>query len=148
MPFLQIACLVSWLLVARPRRSLSQPNTWHTRLDRRTDNCYPGYSNDSVFVYSYMAGLRPFRRKPHHVEAPHVLQRSILRRSYYIGHGLDEDASFLCLEGERMNLIRLSKIVAQEVTGTDRRNNWNKPVRHLWRRAIDTFSYIIVGSGH
>jgi hypothetical protein len=103
-PFLQIAYIVSWLLFARPRLSVSQPKhlahqagacrlTIVARDTRTTQN----------FVCSYTAGLRWFRKKPDHVEAPHVLNDPILRCSYHVGYGVDEDVSFLCLESESEN---------------------------------------------
>lgn len=122
--FLQIAYIVSWLLFARPRLSVSQPKhlahqagacrlTIVARDTRTTQN----------FVCSYTAGLRWFRKKPDHVEAPHVLNDPILRCSYHVGYGMDEYVSFLRLDSERENKVRFPMIVAHHETAAGRRDN-------------------------
>lgn len=71
-PVLQIAYIVSWLLIARPRRSVSSAQTLGTQgWSLKTD----GYD----LVYTHGSGF-PTRRpreayKPYHVDAAHVLQR-------------------------------------------------------------------------
>lgn len=72
MPVLQIAYIVSWLLIARPRRSVSSAQTLGTQgWSLKTD----GYD----LVYTHSSGF-PTRQpreayKPYHVDAAHVLQQ-------------------------------------------------------------------------
>ena len=70
-PFLQIAYIVSWLLIARPRRAVSSAQTLGSQgWSLKTEGC--------DLVYTHGSGF-PTRRpreayKPYHVDAAHVLQ--------------------------------------------------------------------------
>lgn len=71
-PFLQIAYIVSWLLIARPRRSVSSAQTLGIQ----------GWSvkTDSYDLVDTNGSGYPTRRpreayKPYHVDAAHVLQQ-------------------------------------------------------------------------
>lgn len=72
MPFLQIAYIVSWLLIARPRHSSSSAQTLGTRAwSLKTDG------HDLVYTHGsgYLARRPREACKPYHVVAPHVLQQ-------------------------------------------------------------------------
>lgn len=70
-PVLQIAYIVSWLLIARPRHSVSSAQTLGTRgWSLKTGGCDLVYTHGSGF-----ATRRPREAyKPYHVDATHALQ--------------------------------------------------------------------------
>lgn len=72
MPVLQIAYIVSWLLIARPRRSVSSAQILGTQgWSMKTDSYDLVYTNASGFPT-----WRPHEAyKPYHVDAPHMLQQ-------------------------------------------------------------------------